>query len=300
MATLRDIRGRISSIKSIQKITQAMKMVAASKFRRALLAVESSRPYFNILDNNISKIIKSLSDEYSHPLAIQHKEVKNIAFIIISSDQGMCGSFNANLLKETSRFMNENIKTKYPEAQISVLPIGRKAISFYNKQNYPIISKHTQIANNPDYDVVTSILEPVKNSFLANEIDLVFISYVKFIHIMRQEPQVFQLLPFEPSNRLTAEKEEDGLKYNDIYIFEPDQTSILETLIPRTIDSKFWASILESNASEQAARRVAMDNATSNAGELIKNLNLEYNKLRQASITSEIIEIVSGAEALKG
>jgi F-type H+-transporting ATPase subunit gamma len=299
MATLRDIRGRIGSIKSIQKITQAMKMVAASKFRRAQLAVESSRPYFKILENNVGKIVSSLNDGYAHPFTLAKKDIKNIALIVISSDQGMCGSFNTNLLKESIRFINEEIKPDYPKANISIVPIGKKAVSFFNKQNFNIIERYTNITAKPDYNVVKSIIDPIKNSFIENDIDMVYIAYVKFVHIMKQEPKVTQLLPFVPN----VSKKDDSKhtnSHNDIYIFEPDQTSILDNLIPKVIDSKMWAAILESNASEQASRRVAMDNATSNAGDLIKDLNLVYNKLRQASITSEIIEIVSGAEALKG
>lgn len=302
MATLRDIRGRISSIKSIQKITQAMKMVAASKFRRAQLAVESSRPYFNILEKNIAKIVSSLNDGYVHPLTESRKEIKNIAFVVISSDQGMCGSFNTNLLKEAHNFISNNIQVDYPNAEVSILPIGRKAVSHFNKQPFQIIERYTHITTKPDFNQVKAIIEPVKNSFLSGQYDLVFVAYVKFIHIMRQEPKVIQLLPFDSSSQKKDVKTDSkaSSKINDIYIFEPNKNSILNTLIPKIIDSKIWAAVLESNASEQAARRVAMDNATSNAGDLIKSLNLIYNKLRQASITSEIIEIISGANALKG
>jgi F-type H+-transporting ATPase subunit gamma len=301
MATLRDIRSRIGSIKSIQKITQAMKMVAASKFRRAQLTVEASRPYFRILENNLSKIVSSLNDDYAHPYTLLRKDIKKIAMIVISSDQGMCGSFNTNLLKEASNFITQDIADQYPNAEVSVLPIGRKAVSFFNKKNYPIIERYTQITAHPDFNVVKSIIDPIKDAFESEQFDMVFVTYVKFVHIMRQEPKVFQLLPFEPTKVLTQKANTNSSnKYNDIYIFEPDQNSILDILIPKMIDSKVWAAILESNASEQASRRVAMDNATANAGELIKSLNLVYNKLRQASITSEIIEIISGANALKG
>jgi F-type H+-transporting ATPase subunit gamma len=274
-----------------------MKMVAASKFRRAQLAVESSRPYFKILENNISKIVNSLNDDYSHPFTTTRKEIKKIAIIVISSDQGMCGAFNTNLLKETTTFINDNLSVNYPNAEVSVLPIGRKAVSFFNKQNYPVIAKYTQITTSPNFETVKSIIDPLKDSFIHSDYDLVFVSYVKFMHIMKQVPTVMQLLPFVPTAKQTQTKQTN---INDVYIFEPDQNSILDALIPKMIDSKVWAAILESVASEHAARRVAMDNATSNAGDLIKSLNLEYNKLRQASITSEIIEIVSGAEALRG
>jgi F-type H+-transporting ATPase subunit gamma len=296
MATLRDIKTRIGSIISIEKITQAMKMVATAKLRKAQNQVESARPYFIKLESSISKIISSLEGDYNNPLIEKPNEIKNIAVIVISSDRGMCGSFNTNLFKDTSIAINNAIPHKYPNAKISVLPIGKKAISFFNKLKFPIIKQYSNIADNADFTKVKDIIDDIKIKFLNSEFDLVLVQYVRFINIIKQIPSQMQLLPLPTGNK----EEKESAKFNFSYIYEPDKTAILDELIPQLIDSKMWAAILESNTAEQASRRVAMDNATSNANDLIKNLNLVYNKVRQANITREIIEIVSGANALKG
>lgn len=296
MATLRDIKTRIGSIISIEKITQAMKMIATAKLRKAQNQIESARPYFIKLESSISKIITSLEDDYNNPLIKKPNEINNIAVIVISSDRGMCGSFNTNLLKETSIALHSYIPQKYPNAKISVLPIGKKAISYFNKLQFPIINRFANITDNADFAKVKDIIDEIKIKFLNSEFDLVLVHYVRFINIMKQIPSQIQLLPLPTENK----EEKETTKFNLNYIYEPDKTAILDELIPQLIDSKMWAAILESNTAEQAARRVAMDNATSNANDLIKSLNLVYNNVRQANITREIIEIVSGANALKG
>jgi F-type H+-transporting ATPase subunit gamma len=296
MATLRDIRSRVNSVKSIQKITQAMKMIATAKLRKAQNMVEDSRPYFSKLSSSISTIIDSLGGEFVHPFLEKHEYIKNIAVIVISADKGMCGSFNTNLLREANLAISEQLPAEYPDANISVLPIGKKSISFFKKQNIQIIKEFVNITNNPEFPVVKSIIDPIKNSFILGEYDLVLIYSVKFLNILKQLPAKTQLLPFMTYKKNEIVKKD---KYNTNFIFEPDKKLILNSLIPKLIDSIFWYSILESNASEQAARRVAMDNATTNASDLIDSLNLIYNNIRQSNITREIIEIVSGANALK-
>jgi F-type H+-transporting ATPase subunit gamma len=297
MATLRDIRSRVNSVKSIQKITQAMKMVATAKLRKAQNLVESSRPYLYKLSNSISTIIDSLEGELEHPYIEKREHVNNIAVIVVSSDKGMCGSFNTNLLKEAYFEISENIPKNYPGAKVSVIPIGRKAISFFSKKEIQMPYKYSNVTNEPDFNTIKSIIDPIKEDFVNKNFDIVYIFSVKFINILKQTPVKVQLLPFVPS---VDSVEKKATKFNNNFIFEPNKNEILDSLIPKLIDTIFWYSILDSNASEQAARRVAMDNATTNAGELIKSLNLIYNNIRQASITSEIIEIVSGANALKG
>jgi F-type H+-transporting ATPase subunit gamma len=297
MATLRDIRSRVNSVRSIQKITQAMKMVATAKLRKAQNLVESSRPYLYKLSNSISNIIDSLEGELEHPYIEKREQINNIAVIVVSSDKGMCGSFNTNILKEAFVEISNNIPSNYPNAKISVIPIGKKAISFFAKKDVHIAYQYSNVTNEPDFNTIKSIIDPIKADFVNKKFDFVYIFSVKFINILKQTPVKVQLLPFVPSYDASEKK---SLKFNNNFIFEPNKNQILDSLIPKLIDTIFWYSILDSNASEQAARRVAMDNATTNAGELIKSLNLIYNNIRQASITSEIIEIVSGANALKG
>ena len=297
MATLRDIRSRVNSVRSIQKITQAMKMVATAKLRKAQNLVESSRPYLYKLSNSISNIIDSLEGELEHPFVEKREQINNIAVIVVSSDKGMCGSFNTNLLKEAFFEISVNIPENFPSANVSVIPIGRKAISFFSKKEINMPYKYSNVSNEPDFNTIKSIIDPIKEDFINKNFDIVYIFSVKFINILKQTPVKVQLLPFVPS---VDSVEKKATKFNNNFIFEPNKNEILDSLIPKLIDTIFWYSILDSNALEQAARRVAMDNATTNAGELIKSLNLIYNNIRQASITSEIIEIVSGANALKG
>lgn len=296
MPTLRDIKRRIGSIISIQKITQAMKMVATAKLRKAQTKVENARPYFKKLESSISTILSSLEGEYSHPLITPKNDIKNIALIVISSDRGMCGSFNTNLLKDVKTKIEKQYNVQYPNAKIHIIPIGKKAISFFTKLNYPIYDQYINISDNASFATIKSIIDKIKFAFTDNQFDLVFVHNMEFVNIIKQIPQTYQLLPFVPAN-IDKAKESN---FNLNFIFEPDKKSILDDLIPKLIDTKLWSSVLNSAAAEHAARRVAMDNATSNATDLIKNLNLVYNKVRQATITREIIEIVSGANALKG
>lgn len=296
MPTLRDIKRRIGSIISIQKITQAMKMVATAKLRKAQTKVENARPYFKKLESSISTILSSLEGDFSHPLITAKSEINNIALIVISSDRGMCGSFNTHLLKDVTYKIENKYKLEYPNAKIHIIPIGKKALTFFSKSVYPIYDQYTNINDNTDFATIKSIIDKVKVAFIQNQFDLVFVHNMEFLNIIKQLPQSFQILPFASSNI----KKESERSFNLNYIFEPDKKAILNDLIPKLIDTKLWSSLLNSIAAEHAARRVAMDNATTNATDLIKNLNLVYNKVRQASITKEIIEIVSGANALKG
>lgn len=296
MPTLRDIRRRIGSIISIQKITQAMKMVATAKLRKAQTKVENARPYFDKLEKSIKTILASLEGEFSHPFIISKNEINNIALIVISADRGMCGSFNSNLLKDVSNKIETKYKVEYPNAKIHIIPIGKKAIAYFSKLNYPIVDQYMNINDNTDFATIKSIIDKVKQSFLDNKFDLVFVHNMEFVNILKQLPTNYQILPITTTDIAV----QSNKKFNLNFIFEPDKEAILNELIPKLIDTKFWGSILNSLAAEHAARRVAMDNATTNAGDLIKNLNLVYNKVRQASITKEIIEIVSGANALKG
>ena len=295
MATLRDIRNRIKAVKSTAKITSAMKMVAASKLRRAQNAIESARPYVSKLDYMLSNLVSAIDDNYSHQLLQNRTEVKNIAIIVVTSDRGLCGSFNTNIFKEVANYIQTDVNVNYPNAKVSVVSVGRKAVTYFKKNKADIIAEFPNIFTGLKFDTAKDIVNSVVESYIAGTYDKVVIVNNNFINILRQKVTINQLLPIAG----VEHKDADEKNMNVDYIFEPDQKSILDELLPKLIDIKMWRALLESNAAEFAARMMAMDNATRNANDLIKALDLQYNKARQASITKEMLEIVGGAEALR-
>lgn len=293
MATLRDIRNRIKAVKSTAKITSAMKMVAASKLRRAQNSIESARPYVSKLDFMLANLVSAIEDDYSHHLLQSRTEVNNIAIIVVSTDRGLCGSFNTNIIKEVVNFIKNNVKVNHPHANISIVSVGRKAVTYFKKNKYNVIAEFPNIFTNLHFDTAKDIVNSVVDSYVSGEFDQVLIFNNNFVNILRQNPTMIQLLP------IAGVAKEEGKKFNVDYLYEPNQKAILDELLPKLIDIKMWRAMLESNAAENAARMMAMDNATRNANDLIKALDLQYNKARQASITKEMLEIVGGAEALR-
>jgi F-type H+-transporting ATPase subunit gamma len=294
MATLRDIRQRIQSVESIKKITQAMKMVAAAKLHRVQNQVESSRPYFKILREDITNLLNTVGEDFSHPFIQKREQIKNIAIIAIASDRGMCGSFNANVFKHIITEIEDNYSKQYPTANISIIPIGKKTVNFFQRHNYPALASYINIADDLKYELVQQILSPLEEKYINGEIDAIFVHYSQFINPVKQVPASFQLLPIALNQNVDDKSHH---KENIDFIFEPNKEEILLNLIPRLIYSNFWSALLETTAAEHAARRTAMDNATRNASDAISNLTLTYNNIRQANITKEIIEIVSAANA---
>jgi F-type H+-transporting ATPase subunit gamma len=292
MATLRDIRQRIQGVKSTSKITSAMKMVATAKLKRAQTSIESARPYFRKIDYILSNLVSSLSDDYTHPLLRKTNEIKNIALVVVTSDRGLCGSFNTNLLKEAIRH-SEELKKQYPEATIHFVAIGRKGISFLKKRNYNVIAEFQGIFAQLNFEHTRQIVDVFTGKFIEGQYDKVVVVTNEFINVMRQVPSIRNVLPIE--NIATSTKSNTSVDY----IFEPSKEAIIDDLLPKLVDIKIWSALLESNAAEQASRRIAMDNATRNAKELITFLELQYNKARQADITKEMLEIIGGADALK-
>lgn len=290
MATLRDIRRRIAAVRSTAKITSAMKMVAAAKMRRAQNAIENARPYFSKIEETVSNLI-DLSNDYKNPFIEKRDEINTIAIVLISSDRGLCGSFNTTLFKSIAD-IQENIKKDYPKANFRYIAVGKKACSYAKRAKMDIISEFPGVFNKLNFVDAQNIVNSVKELYLNKEIDKIYILYNEFINILKQVPTLKQLLPIEPVKNTSKTKFLD-------YIFEPSKNEILDVLIPKLIDTRIWRSLLESNAAEQAARMMAMDKATNNAYDLIRMLELQYNKERQASITKEMLEIVGGAEALK-
>lgn len=290
MANLKEIRGRIVSVNSTKQITSAMKMVSAAKLKRAQDAVLQTRPYANKLSEILSNLTASLDaseNKFAH-----EREVKNVLVIAITSNRGLCGGFNNNVLKASSKLIKEN----EGKCNVAVLSIGKKATDFYKGSNYNIkasdFPKHlNEIFDHLTFDESSKIAVNIMNHYLDRSIDKVFLVYNKFKNAAMQEVMSEQFLPIlPPKNPNSTSKVE--------YIFEPGKKQILEDLIPKSLKLQFFKALLDSFASEHGARMTAMHKATDNASELLKDLRLTYNKARQAAITNEILEIVGGAEAL--
>ncbi len=294
MATLRDITMRKKSVTNTAKITQAMRMISAAQLRRAQENIESARPYVQKLGGVLTNLVNSVGDEYSHPLIKKTSNVKKIAVITIASDRGLCGGFNTNLFKLAMKTIEDQFAEEYPGAECVHIPIGKRTAQFIKKQDVTVVKEYIDIFRKLDFSHAKDIAKIVSDGFVSGEYDKVFIFFNKFVNVVRQKPTMVQLLPIESQ----TDEKEDSSTANVDYIYEPAQKSILDELLPKHIDIQVWRGLLESYAAEQAARMVAMENATKNANDLIKHLELVFNKARQASITTEMLEIVGGAEAL--
>lgn len=285
MANLKDIRNRIKSVKSIQQVTSAMKMVAAAKMRRAQENMEKARPYSSrmaeLLNTLIPEIDRSLMPE------LNVREIKKTLFVVVTADRGMAGAFNTNVLREAHRAIDEvGIENS------DIICIGKKSFGYFKNRNYPIVVNYIDFWNELRYTHAMEFGEEIISRFVNGKVDQVRVIYNRFVNVARQEIKNDIFLPM--SNDLEA-KESD---YNPERLFEPSKEEVVKTIIPRYLNTQMWQFLLESNASEQAARMLAMENATSNANDMIKDLKLQFNKARQTSITTEMLEIVSGAEAL--
>lgn len=296
MATLREIRRRISSVKNIQKITKAMKMVSAAKLKKAQVAVLNARPYANRMNSLLHHLVGKI-DRSINPL-LQERTVNNVLIVVVSADRGMCGSFNSNLIKASLDVINNQNKEFLEKNALKLITVGKKATDFYTRRNYPILEKYAGIFNKLEYHYAKSLFELIKNGFLNSDFDKVLVVYSEFKSVGRSNIKIEQLLPI-PAEDVKSKGTSKGFKNLMDYIYEPDSPLILNKLLPKHLSTQVWRILLESNASEHGARMVAMDKATDNAGELIRSLNLSFNKARQSSITKELLEIVSGAEALK-
>ena len=296
MATLREIRRRISSVKSTQKITKAMKMVAAAKLRRAQDAVVSARPYARKMRELFSHL-GGVVDAEAHPLFTE-RPIGSAAIIIVTADRGLCGAFNSNIIKTAVNHIRSNYADLNSAGNVKLVCVGKKGNDFFHKNNYKVIGKYLGIYNDLNYNNVRIIVEEVAKGFLVGEYDRVEIIYNEFKSIIQQRVAIEQLLPIK-TETTTPKTSIPNSKSPINYIYEPSNKEIIEALVPKHINFQFWRALLESNAAEQGARMSAMENATTNATDLIRNLQLSYNKARQTSITKELLEIVSGAEALK-
>ncbi|MDH3251679.1 MAG: ATP synthase F1 subunit gamma [Ignavibacteria bacterium] len=296
MPTLREIRGRISGVRKTQKITKAMKMVAASKLRRAQSNVIAARPYAAKM-RELLHFLSAHTDVSGNPF-ITPREVRAVALVIVTSDRGLCGAFNSNLI----RFALNHVEANYPEAQrngtIRIFCIGKKGADVFGKRGFHLAGKYIGVYNNLVFPQAQAIVREVVDGYTRGEYDRVEIVYNEFKSVAQQRIVVDQFLPIP--KEATQDASSGGSPAAAIdYIFEPSRIEIINALIPRHLNFQVWRILLESNAAEQGARMAAMENATENANELISSLQLQYNKARQAAITKELLEVVSGAEALK-
>tara|TARA_R110002126_G_scaffold19675_4_gene73844 strand:- start:553 stop:1443 length:891 start_codon:yes stop_codon:yes gene_type:complete len=294
MANLRDIRNRISTINSTQQITKAMKMVAAAKLRKAQERMTKTRPYAAKIQNVVGRLADS--GNISSPLVEKSEKNKNVLFIIVGSDRGLCGGFNNNLFKEVEKKLNKDFSTQLEAGTISLITIGKKATAYFNKRNYNVTKSFPGFFDSIEYDSTSKIMESATAEFVANTYDEVYIAFNEFKSVIAQNKKIEKLLPIDPSS--FNSKTEGDSKSSIDYIYEPDSKAILDKLLPLHLNTQLWKAVLESNASEQGARMTAMDSATENAKDLQKDLKLKYNQARQSAITTEISEIVSGAQAL--
>ncbi|WP_332452769.1 ATP synthase F1 subunit gamma [Chryseobacterium aquaticum] len=287
MANLKEIRGRISSISSTMQITRAMKMVSAAKLKKAQDAIVMLRPYSEKLQEIIQNV-NSSSDPDQVSIYAQKREVKKVLFIAVTSNRGLAGAFNSNVVKELNiQFQN---KAQY---EIEVLTIGKKAYDAVRKGR-KVFSNESNVFDKLSFDVVSNVTETVMSNFREGKFDEVYVIYNKFINAATQEVMTEKVLPISMSETTATET-----PVETDYIFEPDRAEILDNLIPKSIKTQVFKAVLDSVASEHGARMTAMHKATDNAQELKNDLVIFYNKARQAAITNEILEIVSGAEALK-
>ncbi|WP_100644131.1 F0F1 ATP synthase subunit gamma [Alteromonas facilis] len=286
MASGKEIKGKIGSIKNTQKITSAMEMVAASKMKKAQNRMASGRPYAQ----NMLKVIGHIANgalEYRHPY-LEEREVKRVGYIVISTDRGLCGGLNTNEFKKITK---DAKAWQDKGAEIAFAALGSKACAFFNRFGGEVMAAESGIGDAPSVSDVVGIVRVMINAFDKGELDKIYLVYNNFVNTMAQEPVINQLLPLPKS-------EDEALQHRWDYLYEPDPKPILEALMTRYIESQVYQGVVENAASEQAARMVAMKAATDNAGNLIDELQLVYNKARQAAITQEISEIVGGAAAV--
>lgn len=291
MATLREVRRRITSVRNIAQITRAMQMVAASRMKRAQDAIIAARPYSDELREALARVAAAVDAEVDPLLA--RRTVKRIGLVVITTDRGLVGSLNANAARAVLRHLAEEASGRDEAAQVTAITVGRKGRDALRRAGVPIAAHFAQLGDRPSFADVTPIARLVTEDFLAGTYDRIEIAYSAFINTLSQRPVIRTVLPVErPSMG------EQATETNDEYLFEPSPEAVLGRLLPHFVAVDIYRAVLENRASEQSAQMVAMRSATENAHELIGDLTLVYNKTRQANITREMTEIASGAEAL--
>jgi F-type H+-transporting ATPase subunit gamma len=287
MAGAKEIRTKIASIKSTQKITSAMQMVAASKMRRAQDRMTSSRPYAEKMRNVIVHLAQA-SSEYKHPFLDQSRPRKRVGYIVVSSDRGLCGGLNTNLFRKLIRLLKEQ---QHEGIDFSFSTIGAKAFAFFKRFGGNVMAQISHLGDTPRIEDLIGSTKSMLTAYHRGEIDAIYIAYNRFVNTMTQEPTIEQLVPVEANS-------DEKLSHHWDYIYEPEASEVLHDLLIRYIESLVYQAVVENGACEQSARMVAMRSASDNAAELIDELNLIYNKARQTAITQELSEIVAGAAAV--
>ncbi|MDR7869477.1 MAG: ATP synthase F1 subunit gamma [Tissierellaceae bacterium] len=283
----RDIKRRIRGINNTKQITKAMELVSSAKMRKARLKLEKSRPYYNTVLNSISGILKNV--RMNHPL-LKAREVKKSLYIVVTADRGLAGGYNANISKLVESKVSTDKESNY------IITVGLKGRDYFKNRGYKIAGEFLGITENPEFSHARQIGELAVDLYLKEEIDEINLVYTKFVSTLSYEPKILKLLPF----RLIKDENNNDSKENYRVIeFEPSPEEVLDYLIPKYIEGTIFGALIESSSSEQAARRAAMESATENAEEMIDDLNISYNRVRQAAITMELTEISAGAEALK-
>jgi F-type H+-transporting ATPase subunit gamma len=293
MPNLKEVKNRIASVVSTQQITKAMKMVAAAKLRRSQDRITQMRPYAVKLEAIIRNLSEAQSSGDIDTWFSTPREEQRILIVAVSSDRGLCGSFNSNIFKGVMRLVIEKYNDQYKKGNLVILPVGRKVAEYFKKRNFQTLHQHAEILNSLSFNSAAAVADDVMQAFKDGKFDKVELVYNEFKNVATQILQTEQLLPVKlPKVESTKSNPVD-------YIFEPSQEEIIAELLPTALRIQVFKALLDSNAAENGARMTAMDKATENAGELLKELKLSYNRSRQAAITKEILEIVGGAEALK-
>jgi len=294
MANLKEIRGRIQTVKNTQQVTKAMKMVAAAKLRKAQDRMIRLRPYAAKLREIIGNVVSVLNPEEIPSRLVESREVKNILVVLVTANRGLAGPFNANIIKHTQAFLNEHHADELANGQVQFICMGRKGYEAFKKKGYNVNGKNFDVLADLTLETVNAVTDQIFEKFLSGEVDKVYLMFNEFKNVMSQIRRADPLLPLAVD--ALDQAEESNLSSD--YLFEPGREEILTDLIPKALRLQVFRAVLESNAAEQGARMVAMDSATENAEDLLKSLKLSYNKARQASITKEILEIAAGADAL--
>ena len=290
MAVGKEIRGKIKSVENTKKITKAMEMVAASKMRRAQERMRSARPYSDKI-RNIASNLAEANPEYTHPFLVKQDASKTVGIIVVTTDKGLCGGLNTNALRVLTTKLRE---LEGRGNKIEAVAIGNKGFGFLNRVGAKVVAHAVQIGDTPHLEKLIGPVKVLLDAYQEGRLDAVYIVYTKFINTMKQEPMLEQLLPLS-SERMTADKKTTT---DWDYIYEPDAQSVIDELLVRYVEALIYQAVAENLASEQSARMVAMKSASDNAGNVIGELRLIYNKTRQAAITKELSEIVAGAAAV--
>jgi len=289
MAAGKEIRGKIKSVENTKKITKAMEMVAASKMRKAQERMRAARPYSEKI-RNITSNLAQANPEYTHPFLVKQSSARTVGFIVVTTDKGLCGGMNTNVLRMATTKLRE---LESEGNKIEAVAIGNKGLGFLNRVGVKVVSHAVQLGDTPHLDKLIGPVKVLLDAYQEHKLDAVYLVYTKFVNTMKQEPTLEQLLPLA-SNKMTADK----AAHSWDYIYEPEAQVVIDELLVRYVEALIYQAVAENLASEQSARMVAMKSASDNAGNVIGELKLIYNKTRQAAITKELSEIVAGAAAV--